>query len=257
MRNMGPPNPYGRPQNRWGQRALISTDPARPRGTGMSAVMVATQLFPEPSPWIVTFRYQLTTPFQGFVLDETAWSGVVSAEHVQTIRRGIDELGGSATDLTTLLGGIKHPSETLLAHSLEITVEFRQTAAVSMWVEIFAVPIDCFDPTLIVAPAGALAGWGTPVVVRVPANAASVQLAAANVNRRQFYIQNNSTQDLAVLFGTVAADFTVGSENWTFLLPGGANATYESPIGGYIGAIQGIWRNADAAGEALVTLGFF
>jgi hypothetical protein len=75
--------------------------------------------------------------------------------------------------------------------------------------------------------------------------------------RRQFFIQNNATTDLALTFNAlINPSFAAGGEMWAVMLPGGTNAIYESPIGGYTGQVNGIWRTADANGEALVTQGF-
>lgn len=256
-----PPSSYGRPQNRWGQRALIAIgDPVATAqfGARNTVTVVDTELFKDPTAWIVQFRYQLTTAATRYAIDETAWTTIVPASHRQSIIRGIDALGGRAPTAFDLLVTINHPAETLLAHSLQIEIGPLLVAGPSaMWVEVFAVPICCFDPTLIAAPAGGLGGYGTTVVTRVAANVANVQLVAANPARRQFYIHNNSVQDMAVLLGPGAASFAAGAENFSFILPASAFATYESPIGGYTGPINAIWRAADAAGEALITQGFF
>lgn len=252
----GPPSPHGRPNSRWGGRYLLSTDPAAPPGTRSSVNVVVTQLLPQPTPWVVSFRYQV--PPASFAIDESAWTTVNPVEHVQRTRIGLDVLGGLSINSGTLLATINHPFEYPLGHSLDITLSLQQAVPVSLWVEVLATPVCCFDSTDVVAPFGGLGGWFTPVVVRVPVAVVDTLLLAGNVARRQFYIANHSTvADLAVSFGTPAASITPGAERFTFILPAGGNNAYESPIGGYTGEIRGIWTAADAAGEALVTAGFF
>lgn len=94
-------------------------------------------------------------------------------------------------------------------------------------------------------------GSSTATVTRVATNVASVQLLAANANRRGATIHNNTllVSNLFVKLGTTAA-IGAGAESFTVRLA--PMAYYEVPYG-YTGRIDGIWDAADANGEALIT----
>jgi hypothetical protein len=81
----------------------------------------------------------------------------------------------------------------------------------------------------------------------VAANAASVQLIAANANRNHLQLFNRSAQSLYVKYGTTAtvADFDV-------VIP--PDGYWEmSPNVVYTGIVHGIWGAADGSGFARVT----
>lgn len=109
-------------------------------------------------------------------------------------------------------------------------------------------------PFLVAATGGGERKWPTAVITRVPANAANVQLLPADPLRRHFLIYNGSTtQNLFISFSG-PADLTAGAENFTTRIGTQGTFEWESPFGGFTGAINGIWAAADAAGEALITV---
>lgn len=258
-------NPYTSPadlqlkQSRWGNRTLMSTDPLAPGGVRTAATIIDTDLMTYPVPMLLTFRFQAAIP--GFAVDAGAWFASFPVAMNLQVRRGVDILGGMTQDDFAVAVGELPPVSVVLGHKIEVSLAFPAGAPItSFWVEAFAVPLCCFDFVALQGGQGSLAGYGSATFARIAASAVATTIdngAGPNV-RRQFFIQNNSTQDMAVKFSSVAnpPSFAAGAESWTFLLPGGANATYESPIGGYTGPISAIWRAADATGEALYTQGF-
>lgn len=87
-------------------------------------------------------------------------------------------------------------------------------------------------------------------VTRVAANASSVQILAANNDRRVATVCNNSTQKLYLKFGTTAV-LTSGSEDFTAIVQPEDTLIVQGDE--YNGRIDGIWGAADATGEALIT----
>jgi hypothetical protein len=87
----------------------------------------------------------------------------------------------------------------------------------------------------------------TSTLTRTAANAASVQLLAANANRRGATFVNNSVQKLYLKLGTTAS-IGAGTESFTAILQ--AEGYYEIPYG-YTGRVDGIWAAADANGECI------
>jgi len=85
----------------------------------------------------------------------------------------------------------------------------------------------------------------TATLTSVASSASSVQLLAANSQRRGASIQNTSTSILYVLLGTASATATTSHS-----VQMAANTYYEIPYG-YTGAVQGIWASAN--GQANMT----
>lgn len=83
-----------------------------------------------------------------------------------------------------------------------------------------------------------------PITTSTPANVASsatsVQLLAANANRRAASITNDSTQILYIKYGTTASatDYKVAL---------GPQAYFEFPLPIYTGRVDGIWAAANGA----------
>ena len=96
-------------------------------------------------------------------------------------------------------------------------------------------PVFGFDPT---RP-------GTATLTNVALSTTSVVLAAANADRRQLIIANDSNRNLRVAF-----DATATATAFTVLLAAGAH--YEAPLDGYTGVVSGIWQSA-GSGAARVT----
>lgn len=95
--------------------------------------------------------------------------------------------------------------------------------------------------------------WGEPnataTITSVNDQATTVQLVAANANRRGGSIVNDSTSILYVLLGSGSASTT----NFTVAIDGKTTVPgyYDIPAN-YTGAIQGIW-SADSSGAARIT----
>lgn len=85
----------------------------------------------------------------------------------------------------------------------------------------------------------------TATLTSVASSASSVQLLAANSQRRGASIQNTSTSILYVLLGTASATATTSHS-----VQMAANTYYEIPYG-YTGAVQGIWASVN--GQANMT----
>lgn len=81
-------------------------------------------------------------------------------------------------------------------------------------------------------------------VTGVASSATNVMLLAANTNRRQAIVFNDSTSVLYVKLGTVAA-----ATSYSYQVPAGGYL--ELPVPVYTGQIDGIWSTAN--GTAMVT----
>lgn len=242
-------------KNRWGNRTLLASGINNIPGSRKRATVVDTESLVVPTVWAVRTRFQSALPTGNPVIDESRWGPLPQSGGVSAIvRRALDENATLTDERYTV--GLNMP-EFYLAKKLMIDFQMEDDEGpTSDFVECIAVPVCCVDGSVLgTGLAGDLGGYGTTVVTRVAVTTIDNSLLLnANQFRRQFYIQNNSTQTLAVKLGSGASD-NAGAESWTFLLPGGANACYESPIGGYTGIITGVWFGADAAGEALITEG--
>jgi hypothetical protein len=86
-------------------------------------------------------------------------------------------------------------------------------------------------------------GGDTPTVTSVDDTATSTTLKAANASRKQLIIENDSTVDLYVLFGTGTASAT----NKTATIPPKGRV-----VTAYRGAVVGVWAS-NASGAAKVT----
>jgi len=81
----------------------------------------------------------------------------------------------------------------------------------------------------------------TATLTSVASSASSVQLLAANPQRRGASIQNTSTAILYVRIGGGTADITTGHS-----VQMASNTYFEIPAG-YTGAITGIWASANGS----------
>ena len=85
---------------------------------------------------------------------------------------------------------------------------------------------------------------GTGTETSVPQSATSVTLKAANANRKEIIIVNNSTKDMWISFtGTATVDKGI-------FLPKNQNVFIEDK---YTGIISGIWTSAAGGGSAEIT----
>lgn len=219
-------------------------------GKRTTAQFVRTPQFDVPLVFVVQWKFA-SSPDPGAASQPNPSNSVTGPIRIR-IRRGIDKANGIDERIFDGVGYIL--PTIIIGHSLEISVETTAGHVESTITIDAAISCAVDESTLQGATAGALGGYATTTVTRVAAAAADTLLLAPGFQgRRQFIISNNSSQDLAVLFGAGVPSLAAGAENFTVLLPPGAQ--YESPIGGYTGEVRGIWRAADAAGEALVTDG--
>lgn len=244
MRLRAPNDPglsHGNRSFRWGDQFTLTQQRS-------AATVIDTPTFAIPTPFLLE-------------LDFPDDSGLMIPIRI-VVRRAVDELGSVVEEQFT---GFSQPSgiaipKIWIGHNLAVDVAL--TGALTSTTEVrfkaACVPVCYADPTALLPEPpqfGPHGGYMTTFVNRVPAIALDTLLLPSNVSRRQVFIVNNSVQDLAVLFNPGVASLVAGAENFTILLPGGSFGTYESPIGGYTGEIRGIWRAADATGEALLTEG--
>lgn len=239
--------------DKWGDQ-LVMQSPAlaasNPNGGRASAEFVRTPIFKVPVVFVIEWRFAANNN------PDAPWSPVNTNTLVGPItvriQRGIDELGGVDDDLFTGVG-LSLPTK-VIGHSLSIALATSAGHLASVITINAAVADDVDQVSTRGGIAGALGGYNTANITRVAAAAADTLLLSRNPIRRQFIVHNGSaTQNLAVLFSSGVASLAAGAENYSVLLVPGE--TYESPIGGYMGEVRGIWAAADAGGEALVTEG--
>lgn len=242
-------------RDRYGDRTLLASGVIVPAGSRKRSTIIDTDIWPYPVVWAVRLRFQSALPLGNPSIREDAWGFLpVSGGVTAIVRRAVDDMAGLTDELYTV--GLNFP-QFHLAKKLVIDLQMAdEEGGAQDFAEAIAVPICDIDGSVLGGSlAGELGGYGTTNFSRVAATTTgNTTLLASNQFRRQFFIQNNSAQTLAVKLGSGAAT-TAGSENWTFLLTGGSDAVYESPIGGYTGIVTGVWFAADAAGEALITEG--
>lgn len=250
----------------WGSRQLMLSSNKQVVLQGISAPMfgrtaatvIDTSVFQTPQAITILLRYQAANVGTQFDIQESMWSPTPPAGVTLEIRVGRDIRKGDQSVYTYNPFTQVVPTQ-WLCHSMQIIARAfpDDESGSGVWIDVQAVPTCCYDPLSSLGVAyGPLGGYGTAVVTRVAATIAPIALLPfATINRRQFFIQNNSAQDLAFAFSPAIPSFVAGAERWTGLLPGAANAVYESPIGGFTGSIVGVWRAADPTGEALVTEG--
>lgn len=228
---------------RWGAQATLTLQRS-------AQTVIQTPTFPLPVPFLLEVEFpDDSAPFVGVRV---------------TIRRAVDELGSVVSEVFTgsaIPNGVNIP-KIVIGHNVGVDVALTDSPippGTAQTVKVGCVPMSSADPIelLPTRPAyGAHGGYRTTEVRRIATVVVATLFLPTNVNRRQFFIMNNSAQDLAILFGGVGAvSLAAGAENFSIILPGGTFGHYESPIGGFSGNIQGIWRAADATGEALITEG--
>lgn len=83
-----------------------------------------------------------------------------------------------------------------------------------------------------------VAAISTATLSSVAGSATSVVLLVANTARRKFHIFNDSIRTLKVHYGGTAS-----ATAFTLLIP--AQGSYESTVGDYTGALEGIWSSAN------------
>lgn len=239
--NQGDENPAFRAGRPWGKVVeLRANDRQTPIGT---------EIFIRPVVFAVRFRFSLVAegPFSPRV--PITYGGTINIRLIESF----DLKSGDAVEDFSLSAGLVAPVCKVLARSLTVTLSLPLATGESdpgpIFVQAVAAPlfdVECDE----VSGRGS---YATATVTRIPTTSTIPQtFLFSNQLRKQFVVENHSTQALAILFGH-GVSLTSGAENFSILIP--ANARYESPIGGYGGFVEGIWAGADATGEALITEG--
>lgn len=94
-------------------------------------------------------------------------------------------------------------------------------------------------------PGGTTGSNNTATLANVASSATSVTILAANENRSQAMLTNDSTQVLYLKFGSTAASTT------SYTVQIASNGYYELPSPTYKGELRGIWASAN--GNARIT----
>lgn len=141
------------------------------------------------------------------------------------------------------------PFDILPARQLGIDLRLSQTGGVSagVWVETLVTIVEEL------ATKNQIIGWARSEQSFVAVNVAGATFLPARNRRTQFMVCNTSTDsDLYVCFNNAPSTATA-----SFVLPKNTFGVYTSPMGGYNGAVSGIWVGAGAVGGALVTEGSY
>jgi hypothetical protein len=250
------------PANRWGQRALITNDPAlllgrpgQPPPGVMNSNMVDTDDLGVPRALNLQLRFALNQILQGTsqpILPFSPRYPIGVPISVET-RRSVDARASLITE-TSIIQTTSDvlPFDIITARKLGVTVRVGAVPGTTVWVEAVATPVED------IATQNKILGW--PVVnsqvFSGASNAVQQVFLIPNADRVQFVIVNTSTDgNLILSFGPALASWAgpVG----TIVLPKNMFASYESPVGGFRGQVSGIWDGAAPTGGALVTEGTF
>jgi hypothetical protein len=258
-------------RRRWGNRCLLAVEPnqnpylgglvARP-----SVTLIDTGDLGQSYPINIQVRFALVDPSNGQavmpIADINPSIGDVLADPVSlvfTIRRGVDPLAPVTQDIYNMPDLAARfdcaPFDTIVTRTLGLDVAIVQPGATAtqrrksnLWIEAVASINDQ------VGIRDTVPGFTAVSNLFRHASKISILLLPERFARCQFIICNTSKNaDLYVLFGNAAASTT----NATFVLRAGNGNVYESPVGAYVGNIQGIWDGAPLDGGALVTTGSF
>lgn len=253
-----PPGGVTSLRQRWGARELLSTF------TRTADVFVDTGDLDHVRAIDLQMRFALNgtgnVPVSPFTFSMPA---LANTQLAVTVNRSVDPDAAPTGDVYLMpIGGIGSGGETLpvdviVSRRLTVRVDFIPspgTTGTPVWVEMMATPVEN------IGTRNRVVGWpevnaGVPAsgFVAAVASPANVQLLAARASRAQFIIVNTSTNaDMIVRFGPGAS--WVGPTG-TLVLPANTFSEYESPIGGYRGAVTASWNNAAPDGGALITEG--
>lgn len=276
LRTERDPRTFTHRADRWGGREFIvpASDAATGNGLRSRATIVDTREFEVSRAFALLFRFQavqsalpLPGPFSPLASN---WFPNPSFNCNVRLRLSLGPEGGvSETLYTNDNSAVPIPfarptlvlPRVVLGTKVQIDVEclggFGESGTNSGYAEVWCAPLETVQPVSLVDHRGGdLLGNHSASTSRFAVTAVgSSQILNPDVSRRQFIIQNNSTQRMAVLFINQAnrqePQFTAGAERWTLIIV--PNGIYESPIGGFCGEVRAVWEAADATGEALVT----
>lgn len=234
---------------RWGSTAEI------PPQSSATLIYTAESEINEPIAYQLLFS--LNNPAGPFspVFPTGAESGAILR-----ITRSVDIKAGAAIEDVQLFPGNTQPQCVVICRKLVITIDNLSARGgvdpgdnVTLFVNAAACPVTNVDCGEII-PGDDGAGYPNATTVAFAATTDITTFLVANPRRKQFIIQNTSTNaTLFYCFGLIDPDVPVALS-----LPPGLSAVYESPLNGYTGIIQGVWGGDDSPdGEAIVTEGSF
>jgi hypothetical protein len=164
-----------------------------------------------------------------------------------TITKASDVKSGAFSQDIVLNPGDSMPFCTLLARALTVSVLLLDEAAGPLFVHCVAAPTQTVDCGSITNPSDS--PWNDVFTVRVPANTVGVFFPLpASPQARQVIIQNNSSVNLLLGFGSLIPSLGPPPVS-NLILPGGFNATWESQLGAFVGAVHGIFAAGGLATE--------
>lgn len=247
VRGLGPRvgdvSPRHNSNARWGATVLLHPQQAE--------TVISTEMFDSNIPIALQLRWAALvqgpySPVFPIGLDDGA---------LVKLLKSIDYKAGAANESFTLFPGQRQPTCVIVCRQLQVTVKNLSTNDFDSGSDIFLQAAACrvtnVDCDEII---GGGQGYDNATETFVPASTTVVTLLAANSRRAQFVVQNTSNGNMLLKFGT-AASF-VGPSG-TVILPANSEGIYESPVGGYRGAVTAIWQGGGLTGGAIVTEGVF
>jgi hypothetical protein len=244
--------------SRWGNVQLLSTRhppltlPTGTKSPGDKYAFVATGPMPADrgafsrAANITAMAYELrfSLASDGQIFSPTVPASLVGATVQVDIIKMIDVKSVEMRETYIINPGQPQQSCTFLALAVQIVITLLGEDQ-DLWVQCVAAPVqtlDCDDATG-APPGGVLVeGYANSNAERFDVAAiqfpGSVSILFPNPVRRQFYVQNNSDTDVALLFSpTEAINWTPGTEQFSIIIPGGDNLVYESFVGCYTGRV--------------------
>lgn len=234
---------------RWGSTAILPP--------GRSATLIFTDDREINEPIAYQLLFAANDPAGPF---SPLFPIAASTGAVLVISRSVDIKAGPAVEAVNLFPGDSQPQCVVICRKLVITIDNLSQPGVdpgdnvTLYVQAAACPVTNIDCGEIIPDGGEL-GYPNATTVEFTASTITRTFLAANPKRRQFFVQNLSTN--ATLFfclGVINPEAPVALS-----LPPGLSAIYESPLNGYDGIVQGVWVTVIGSdppnGQAVVTEG--
>ena len=176
------------------------------------------------------------------------------------VSRGMDELSpvtvdGPATAGYSIIQGESPPFDIIMARSLRIEASSAELAPERfVWVEASATIVDGISPELLNIGFTQTTG-GIFTAANTAISPVTQQVLGASNKRTQFQICNTSLDsDCYINFG---APPVIATGTFTMVLPKGAFNVYESPLGGFKGAVHVTFLGGVPGGGVVVTSGSY
>ena len=230
--------------NRWGNSLLMTPGQRNNSYTFVQVGMDAGADYPTPMAIAVAFSLdgQVFTP---------AMPAAATNSITFTITKAVDVKAKiPLVQVVTVAPGDTFPFCTFLARGVTVVASIDGETGTACYVQVTVAPTTMVDCGSVANPvAGA---YSSATSTRLPATHATVYHQAAQPTRVEFFVQNRSSVDLFVSYGTTV-NTGAGTEEATVVLPGGVSAVHEDS--GYQGEITLQFAADDAAGYALLTTG--